>query len=154
MKLSNFYVTKYKMNIWILLIIILLVALLGMTRRQFGGHPHSPRKFSKNQEGGYGGKFPLGYSNIPYDDLPVDKQLLRTYWGPYLWGWKDRPFYEYGPYTQSPYPYQFECDDFARQMCNKSCNNLCYKNYFLKCSAGAALVDPETNVGQCHSEDT
>lgn len=98
----------------------------------------------------------LSMTAIPSRPFPVDRPYLRDYWGPYLWGWNPRPFYEYGPTTSVPYPYSFECDRYANQQCKDQCDSLnskwgpfCYKHHYMRCSAGVALTDPETNVGQC-----
>jgi hypothetical protein len=131
------------MNNWNLLIIILIIAILGAgCSRKFGVDSFVGQDSGTPQ-------IELGYSNLPHKRWPSDKASLQRFWGKYLFGSKPRPFYEYGANSQSPYPYQFECDDYARQMCNQSCNNFCYKNYFQKCAAGVALVDPEIKVGQC-----
>jgi hypothetical protein len=92
------------------------------------------------------------YAPEPTLDIPASQLTARSYWGPYLWGWHDRAYYEYGPDTRAPYPYQFECDDYARQQCKKSCiedDKFCYKKHYMKCSAGNALVDPERTVPKC-----
>lgn len=91
----------------------------------------------------------LGYGQLPFYDMPVDKELMRTYWGPYLWGFRSSPFYQYGPQTSAPYPYQFECDDFATKKCVDSCAPHCYKENYLQCAAGAALVDPQVGPHTC-----
>lgn len=64
--------------------------------------------------------------------LPV----MRQHWGPYLWGWNKRPFYHYRYNALAPYPYQGDCDHFARSRCQNTCDPLCYKNHFLRCAAG------------------
>jgi len=123
------------MNIWIVFFILLLIGLLVPTMMT----STLPEGFIA----GDGGQFTLGYGNLPYNHFPADKKLMRSYWGPYLWGWRNRPFYEYGPNTRAPYPYQFECNDYANQMCHRSCDPYCYKKNYLRCSAGVALVNPE-----------
>jgi hypothetical protein len=68
--------------------------------------------------------------------------ILRHYWGPYMWGWNSRPFYKFRYNSQTPYPYQNDCDHFARETCKGSADPFCYKSRFMKCASGTALVDP------------
>ena len=69
--------------------------------------------------------------------------MLRQQWGPYLCGWNKRPFEHYRYNALTPYPYQGDCDHFARSRCQNTCDPLCYKNHFLRCAAGTAMVDPQ-----------
>jgi hypothetical protein len=68
-------------------------------------------------------------------------QKQSRWWGPYMWGWKSRPFYDYYYHPQTPHPYQNECDHYARYLCQNSNHPLCYKNYYMKCAAGNAWVN-------------
>ena len=91
----------------------------------------------------------LPYGKLQYNDFPVNREGMIFYWGPYLWGTENRPFYDYGPNTRAPYPYAIECDSFAQDACENSCDQFCYKKHYLKCAAGVALVNPEK---LCHSK--
>jgi len=122
------------MNIWIVFFIVLIIAAMG-----YGGALPEPEGFIA----GDSGDMTLGYGNLPYKPFPTNKKLMRSYWGPYLWGWRKRPFYAYGPNTRAPYPYQFECNDYANDQCERSCDPFCYKKNYLRCSAGVAMVNPE-----------
>ena len=55
-------------------------------------------------------------------------------WGPHLWGWNSRPFYDYGPQITLPHPYQNECHDYANQVCAQSGNERCYPLTYQKCA--------------------
>ena len=129
------------MNLCICLLIIVIVALLYSRNSQY-------ENFDIAQSSAPSAN-PLAYGRLPFYDMPVDKELLRSYWGPYLWGFRSSPFYEYGPQTSAPYPYQFECDDFATKKCVDSCAPHCYKENFLQCAAGVAMVDPQAGWHTC-----
>lgn len=88
-------------------------------------------------------------TQIPSMRLPSDKKSLRAYWGNYLWGCHSRPFYDYGLNSRAPYPYEQECDNYARQHCLNSTNKWCYKQAYMKCGSGQAMADPE--LGKCCS---
>ena len=125
------------MNIAIPIIIILAVCLLECLK-------------NRKEHFVIGQQFDSGLNEqapVKSQAFPVDKPLMRSYWGPYMWGWSDKAFYDYGPQSSIPYPYAFECDDYANGACKKSCDHFCYKKHYMKCAAGNALVDPE--AGRC-----
>jgi hypothetical protein len=130
-------------NIYICIIVIVAAAIL-YHRQTYKYENFEDLAQSSNQPAN-----PLGYGQLPFYDMPVDKELMRTYWGPYLWGFRSSPFYEYGIQTSAPYPYQFECDDFATKKCVDSCAPHCYKENYLQCASGAALVDPQAGLHTC-----
>jgi hypothetical protein len=56
-------------------------------------------------------------------------------WGKSMWGKEMRPFYEYGPQTAIPHPYQDACHDYANEKCQNSGNWNCYQIAYQQCSA-------------------
>jgi hypothetical protein len=124
------------MNFWVIFLIFLIILMVGLGSSRLS-------QTSSNHDEGFIAESTLGYSNIPYKHFPSDRRLFREWWGPYLWGWENRPSHDYGPNTRAPYPYQFECDNYATHQCESSCDPFCYKKNYLRCAAGVALVNPE-----------
>src|SRR5437016_6967896 len=114
------------MNYWIPFLILFVILLLTSLGHMRGSNPEG---FIACDSGPP--STPLDYGRLPFKNLPIDRDLMRNYWGPYLWGWPGRTFYEYGPETHAPYPYQLECDEYANQMCHSgnrlwTCDPYCY----------------------------
>ena len=111
------------MNSYIVLLILILLACLGLVMIQ------SPKEGFRNNDYHYLMRDPNATRDI------VTRPPIQVKWGPYLWGNRPRTFYDYGPQTSIPVPYENDCNEYALEKCRQSCDPSCYKGHYYQCSA-------------------
>jgi len=97
-------------SIWIVLLILVIAMIIFMQERELAEAFESP---------------------APFKPEPVPPYC----WGSFFWGWGDRPFYEYGPQSVLPHPYEDCCHDYANKICMNSGNAMCYPMTYQRCAA-------------------